>query len=210
MTAAQHECTQERFLEDVRDHQLKIIKDDGVHRHIQFKKSDSCTHWFDLITWPGHLCISGDCGTCVFSRTHDMFGFFRSKTGTMLINPHYWGEKLDSISRFGGFRRFDQEKFKNRVKEHFEDYMVARIQDESLKSELWKEIEDEVLYNSDEEHRAYQSVNDFRYEIGDHTFEFSDFFDGGGTENYSVQFIWNLYAIVWGIMKYDEAKNASK
>mgnify|MGYP003387158163 FL=1 len=206
----QHECTQERFLEEVNGHLMTIIKDDGVHRHIQFKKEDSCTCWFNIITWPGTLCISGDCGTYVFSRTNDMFGFFRSKNRDILINPHYWGEKLESVSRFGGFLRFDQERFKNRVREHFEDYMVARIQDESLKSELWKEIEDEVLYHSDEEHRAYQSVNDFRYMIGDHAFEFSDFFDGGGTENYSVQFIWNLYAIVWGIMKYDEAKNASK
>ncbi len=204
-----HECTEEQFLNDVKNHQISIEKDDGVHRHIMFKQSDRCTYWFDLITWPGYLCISGDCGTYVFSRTNDMFRFFRSENGKLSINPRYWGEKLNSISRFGGFLKFDQEEFENLVKEHFESYMVTRINDESQKGELWKEIEDEVLYNSDEEHRAYQAVNDFSYEIGEHTFEFSDFFDGGGTENYSQQFIWNLYAIVWGIMKYDEAKKCS-
>ena len=72
-----HECTEQRFLDDVKNHQISIIKDDGLHRFIRFKRPDSTSYWFDLITWPEFLCISGDCGTYVFSRTEDMFKFFR-------------------------------------------------------------------------------------------------------------------------------------
>ena len=35
---------------------------------------------------------------------------------------------------------------------------------------------------------------------------FTDFFDGGGTTRYNFHYLWCLYAIVWGIQKYDEAK----
>ena len=94
-----HECTEQMFLDDVKNHQISIIKDDGLHRFIRFKRPDSTSYWFDLITWPGFLCISGDCGTYVFSRTEDMFDFFKMRDGDfnkkkdrlLNINPRYWG-----------------------------------------------------------------------------------------------------------------------
>ena len=213
MTAAQHECTQELFLEDVKDHQISIEKDDGVHRFVRFRRANGSPYWFDLITWPGHLCISGDCGTYVFSREHDMFGFFKmddndfnKKKGVLLnINPHYWGEKLKSICTNAGYVKFDSNIFEERVKNHFEDVMCDDLGDEE-KEKFWSAIKEDVLYHKDDEHRAYDAVHSFEYEgIG-----FTDFFDSGGTEEYTFHYIWNLYAIVWGIMKYDEAKNASK
>ena len=58
--------TEQEFLNDVRGHAMTILRDDGVHRHLRFKKPGSGTYWFDLITWPGTLCIDGDMGTYVF------------------------------------------------------------------------------------------------------------------------------------------------
>lgn len=205
----QHECTQERFLDDVKDHQISIEKDDGVHRFVRFRRANGSPYWFDLITWPGHLCISGDCGTYVFSREHDMFGFFsmddgdfNKKKGVLLnINPGYWGEKLQSIGTNAGYRKFDKDAFESRVKEHFENYMIDDLDDEE-KNALWDAIKDDVIYHADDEHAAYDAVHTFDYEGT----RFVDFFDGGGTEKYTFHFIWNLYAIVWGIMKYDETK----
>ena len=211
----QHECTQERFLDDVKDHQISIEKDDGVHRFVRFRRANGSPYWFDLITWPGNLCISGDCGTYVFSRIHDMFEFFRMDDGDfnkrkdviLNINPHYWGEKLQSIGTNAGYREFDEDGFTERVRHHFEDCMAPDIEDEEIKGELWAAINSEVLSKaSDGEIHAYAAVSNFDYE----GIEFEDFFDSGGTEKYTFHYIWCLYAIVWGIMKYDEAKNASK
>ena len=76
-------CTEARFLGDVDWHVMTVLRDDGVHRHIRLKRPDSGSYWFDLITWPGTLCIDGDCGTYVFRRLEDMFQFFRTVAPTL-------------------------------------------------------------------------------------------------------------------------------
>lgn len=86
-------CTEERFLRDVAKHEMTVIRDDGVHRHIRFKQPDSGMMFFDLITWPGFLCYCGDMGTYVFQRTQDMFGFFRKNGRLDGIDRRYWPKR---------------------------------------------------------------------------------------------------------------------
>ncbi|MDV6347518.1 hypothetical protein R2083_08320 [Nitrosomonas sp. Is35] len=208
----QYKCTEEEFLLEVTEHGIKIVRDDDIHRHVVFKNPGSSIYWFELITWPGTLCINGDCGTYVFSRLNDMFQFFRQKNGddSLLINPSYWGEKLQAVDRCSGFMEFDENSFRERVREHFDSFVESNPElDPELnnhRDELWVAIADDVLYHSSNEHEAYQAVNDFNHEIGDSVFEFTDFFDGGGTETYTARYLWCLYAIVWGIRQYDLTK----
>lgn len=202
-----HDCTEERFLRDIKNHSMKVIKDDGVHRHLSFTNNGSSCYRFDLITWPGSLCYTGDMGTYVFSRTADMFTFFRmpendfnrNPNKKLNINPYYWGEKLQSIGTNAGYEEFDEDNFKERVRQHYDSHIEDSPDDDG---ELWREIEYDVLvYSADGECRAYAAVNDFQSEGG---FDFQDFFDGGGTDKYTFRYIWCLYAIVWGIQQYDE------
>lgn len=72
------DITEETFLADVAAHQIHVLRDDGVHRHIRFKRPGTYCMQFDLITWPGYLCYTGDMGTYVFNRLEDMFEFFRT------------------------------------------------------------------------------------------------------------------------------------
>lgn len=205
-----YRCTEEEFLREVTQHGIEIIHDNGIHRHIVFRNPESSNCWFELITWPGTLCINGDCGSYVFSRLSDMFGFFREPDiqRGLAINPHYWGEKLQSVDRLSGFVEFDSNAFRERVKEHFDSFIESHGEiDDVSKDGLWNEIKDEVLYYSDSEHEAYRSAHDFSHEIGDSTFRFQDFLDGGGTETYTARYLWCLYAIVWGIRQYDLAKD---
>ena len=197
-------CTEEEFLREVTAHQINIASDIGFNRHIIFKNPDSSNCWFELITWPGTLCINGDCGTYVFSRLDDMFCFFRQRNGddSLLINPHYWGEKLQAVDRFSGFMEFDENSFKERVKEHFDSFVESHPELDEHNA-LWEEIENDVLFHSDNEHEAYRAVSDFHHETEGSFFEFTDFFDGGGTETYTARYLWCLYAIVWGIRQYD-------
>lgn len=124
-------CTQEQFLKDVATHEMHILHEDGVYRHIRFKRPGTgCMH-FDLITYPGYLVYSGDIGCYVFSRLDDMFEFFRSerkyKTGDGLkINLGYWSEKLQATDSNGsspgdGAIEYSECLFRQRVKEAFDD-----------------------------------------------------------------------------------------
>ncbi len=197
-------CTEERFLTDIRHHEMNIIKDKATYRHIKFSKPNSNTYWFDLLTWPGYLCISGDCGTYVFSRTHDMFEFFRAPTSERLhINPCYWGEKLQSIGTNAGYKEFDEDEFKERVTEHFNDWKESEEPNPERAGDVWENITWQVLSRTDEgEHSAYQAVQDFSH----WGFQFEGFFDEGSTERHTFSYIWCLYAIAWGIKQYDATK----
>jgi hypothetical protein len=197
---------QEQFDANVAEHSMEVVRDDGVHRFIRFRRKESSTYWFDLITWPGQLCISGDMGTYVFSRVQDMFKFFRGES----INPAYWGEKLQSIANHGGYREFDEDTFKERVWDFFEQYWEDTDFPDARET-CRKDIQDELdTIDFSSEHEAYNWVfrYDFRYGTK-HRFQFQDFFDGGGTERYSFSYIWCLRAIVRGIQQYDSEKGKS-
>ncbi len=84
--------SKERFERETIDHELTILHDDGLYRHVRCARPGSGIHRFELITWPGHLTISGDVDTALtFRRADDMFQFFR---GAGDINPGYWAEKI--------------------------------------------------------------------------------------------------------------------
>lgn len=67
-----------------------MLHEDGIYRHIRFRQPGTMCMHFDLITWPGYLCYTGDMGTYVFTRLADMFEFFRTdltyapRTGRLL------------------------------------------------------------------------------------------------------------------------------
>jgi len=195
-------ATEERFLDDVKDHVMTIIRDDGVNRHIKFEKPDSMDMAFEVITWEGKLCISGDCGTYVFERIKDMFAFFRTNTAKagLYVNKGYWAEKCISRSTRGDIESFVHDKFKDRIKRYFDEYFDL---DEGDHSDCWECIEEQVLCYPDDESLSIGAANSF--EFGD--FRFVDIWDGSYTD-YTFRFVWNCYAIAWAIKKYDEFKSA--
>jgi hypothetical protein len=210
------ECDQQRFERDTATHQMTIRRDDGVDRHLSFRQQDgSSSYWFEILTWPGVLCIRGDCGTYVFSRLTDMFEFFRTDDrgdpAKLYINTGYWCEKLQAVDcngyGEGKAREFDAEKFAARVKERFNDYFESHEILDDTRAHLWGEIEDEVLYHShDGEIRAFDKMMEFRNEQFPRLFE--DCWEWNCKE-YTFHFLWNLYAIAWAIRQYDAAKIVS-
>lgn len=196
MTYKDYDCTQEVFLDDVKNLSIRIMRDDGFNRHISFTNNGSSVYRFDLVTWPGFLCIAGDCGTYVFRRVEDMFTFFRGKE----INQEYWGGKLESIDRTGGYKEFVDHLFVEAVKEDFEQW---EFESEKQKQKVWGDLESEVLTRLEEgEHPARQAASDY---ISDYNHEFTDFWEHSLTE-YTFHYTWCLRAIVHGIKLYDEEK----
>ena len=196
-------CTEEMFLSDVKNHTVEILKDDGVYRHVKFSNNGSSVYRFDLHTWPGELCITGDCGTYVFRRIYDMFEFFRTDNSNnrLNINPDYWGEKLLSIGTNAGYEEFSAETFIKCVKEEIDNFFDDE-EDDTLKKECWALVNDELMY-CEYEFEYYQSINMF----SDDRFPglFDEFWEYN-TKEYTFSYLWCLYAIVWGIDQYDKVK----
>lgn len=182
-----------RFVKDIAQHVQTTIRDDGVERHIRFRRPGTVVYGFDLITWPGHLCYTGDMGTYVFSRIQDMFDFFRGDR----INPGYWQEKALAVDRTRGIKKFDPDRFREQVWEWMEEASVAdrdRLDDEVLRCA------------SDGAEAAYRAAMDFTTEDGRHPMQ--DFWEADCTE-WDHGFLWACHAIQWGIARYDEARKGT-
>jgi hypothetical protein len=193
--------TTESFPKDVEKHQMTVLLDQGVHRHIRFEKPGSSNMWFALTTWPEYLTISGDMGTWSFSHVEDMFDFFRSRPGQFYINPQYWEEKLQ-VGRYDGrshARVFDPDKFKSEIFEQLSRHYDLEGDDlERVKLEL----EDEVF--CDDQSETIRAAKEFYLDLDSgERFEL-DSYELPDGEVYSYHFLWCLYAIVWGIQQWDE------
>ena len=205
--------TEKDFLGDVAEHAMTVIRDDELHRHIRFRKPGTLCMSFDLITWPGHLCYTGDMGTYVFQRLEDMFQFFReyrvysnSRGNTRLaINPSYWGEKLESIDRADGYKNWSMERFQEAVKDCFDSFTEG-WEDTEKSADLWEQIEQDVL-RAEDQYEAVEAIRSFTTTITDRDV-FRDFWEHTFDE-YSYRFIWCCYALAWGIKQYDAMKMAS-
>ena len=196
-----------RFVRDVSNHQLEIIRDDGLYRHLRFKRPGTSAYYFDIITWPGYLVVTGDMGTWTFSRITDMIDFFGGARESFDINPGYWSEKFESGA--GGSRydspcfEFDDEDFQKSLNEWLACY-IAECEDEHDR-EIAKDAVSELI---SEEYRnawmAGQAVNDavFPNDVSNW-----DILDGmGSLQKHSHHYVWICYAIVWGIERYNNQK----
>jgi hypothetical protein len=190
------EPTQESFMKDVEQHQMTIVRDDGTHRHMIFAKPGTYCQRFELITWPGHLCYSGDMGTFVFRRLEDMFAFFRDDrpdNGKLRINLGYWAEKLEAADRCDAAQCWSEDKFRAVIESYLDN------DGDPVSTELREAVEEEVLSSlGDGEHEAYRAASQFEHE----GFRFNDLWDHD-FKAYTYRFIWCCYALAWGIKQYD-------
>ena len=178
---SKYEMTQDNFNEDVKDHKLEVICDQGVCRTLKCSKGGSFHYGFYVTTWPGYLCISGDMGSWVFSRLPDMFEFFRGDK----INVDYWAEKLQNGAN--GHRQSGME-FDRDV---FVEGILSRY-----------------TFEDKDEHRRELECLEFDHEIADYAISHMDM-DGCDlpeSKEFVPQLIWCMYAIQWAIKQYNAAK----
>jgi len=200
----------ENFIKDVEEHKLKIIKDDGVYRHLLFKNQKRGAYWTEIITSPNLLTINGDMGTYVFSRLNDMFEFFRNDE--LKINYHYWTEKL-KVNR-ESYKYFDIELYKENIIKYIEEYFEESIDnvDKEFYNDYLKNIieaEDEIdamnkireFYIYSEDVILKKLPDSYKY------FNFDDFKeDWGNCYRPDYRYVWNLFCIVKIIQEYEKIK----
>lgn len=204
------ELTPEVFLKDVAEHEMTVLLDQGLYRHLMFQaKKNSWNHWFEIVTYPNKLVLSGDMGTWVFSRVEDMLTFFRSDE--MRINLSYWSEKLQNGTSGGrdDAKEYDGDYYKQNILDHLDGYDL----EPEKKSKVIEEL------NSLDFHDQYEiisQIRDFEVDLEDdgdydyrsprkkrETFSFQDVWEIG-MKTYSLRFVWCCYAIVWGIQQWDK------
>lgn len=189
------EPDEQRFLNEVANHEMTVLIDNGTHRHIRFRRPGTSCMGFDLVTWPGYLAVSGDMGDFMFTRLPDMFEFFRDpqfNVGQPLhINPQYWAQKC----RAGKTEEYSADRFKEAIS--------YRLDEMEASPELRQEVEENVLpAGHDGEYAAHLAARDFEH---DGRQVFPDFWEWRLREH-TYHFIWICYAIAWGIRHYDSAK----
>jgi DNA adenine methylase len=83
-----------RFACETAEHEMTILHDDGLYRHVRFANPRHSCYWFDLITVPGALIFQGDGDSFVFRCVEDMYAFFRASAWQGTPNIGYWAEKV--------------------------------------------------------------------------------------------------------------------
>lgn len=184
------------FEVDVAGHVMTVESEDGIHRCIRFGKPDSNMMSFRLITYPGGLTYTGDMGTYVFERTHDMFRFFRGRR----INPDYWVQKCEA----GEVREPSIKSMLDTIGLYVNEFAESYDLDEEAEAALLDEVRDDSVVNSIDAFIEWASS--YRLDVdtphGVETFDLPDIWEHTLTE-YTYRFIWCLHAIVWGISVYD-------
>jgi hypothetical protein len=148
-----------RFASDTAAHEMVVLHDDGLYRHLAFREPSHGFYWFELITTPDQLVFSGDGNSYVFRRDEDMFRFFRSgiwRDGTRHINPGYWSEKLTSGREAA--TAYSEKLFAEEVAE-----ALAAVEDDYPGvTAAWAEhVESE--FNCEYEEEARRALSEFRF-----------------------------------------------
>lgn len=181
-----------QFAGNTAEHELTILHDDGVYRHIRMAKPDTGIYRYDLITWPGHLAISGDLDSYVFARIDDMFAFFRGQA----VNPQYWGEKVkDDPKRT---ESYSEDMFKQLVSERLAELDDADFDDaqRAARDELLERVKGGDAYHEQDARDILADAE--KAGVLSDTWEWS-------LSDWDWHFLYCLNAIVAGIAAYDAA-----
>lgn len=181
------------FLKVVKDHTMHVKHDNGNYRHLIFSKDKDSVGWFEILTWNDCLLINGDYGTFCFSRTEDMFRFFRNEK--LEINPGYWGEKLVSVSNYGAKGSIFDFDFELAKKE-LDGYLNENFDNKKERQRIKRELKECLEYKETQE--------EFCSVLNEYDIHFDDYIAYKFGQKYNFHYIFCLYSIVWAIQQYDK------
>jgi hypothetical protein len=189
------EQTQARFVEETSKHQLTVLRDDGLYRHLRCQRPETWCYGFNVVTWPGYLAIVGDMGDYVFSRIPDMFEFFENSRGE--INPSYWAEKLQAPPEDQA-TVYSVDLYRARALEWLKDTTEDLERDQAER--LTAAVNDDLLAMPPLTHdEAIRRLIDFEC-AGTRICEPYEW----RLKEFDSKFLWCCHAIVWAIGKYRE------
>jgi hypothetical protein len=185
----------DRFRSDTAEHQLTVVRDDGLYRHLRFSRPDSWFYGFDVVTWPGYLAFVGDMGDLLFSREQDMVAFFEKMEGQP--DPRYLAEKLKGPGGTNRVLRYSPDLLRDCLRE-----WVCEVTEDGGRHDLWVAVKEQIL---DCEEAA--SVDAALFLVRD--FRHGDLYIEGWEEwdlwVYDEHFLWACWAILRVVSEYRAA-----
>lgn len=173
--------------ERLANHTIEVLRDDGMYRHFRCRNHGSSIDGFDVVTWPGSLCYTGDMGNYLFQRTEDMIAFMRRSC----MSFDYAAEKCVAFDR-DGVREFRREVFDEHLADLAEE-MKATVEDDDAADQLAAmEEKIEEIQTAYEEYGAPHDGLRAMYESG--------LYDGCDTpscESFTYRFLFCCHAIKW-------------
>ncbi len=175
---------------DLSRHQISVMHQDGLYRHYRCKQPGSWCMGFDVVTWPGSLCFTGDMGEYLFQRTDDMIAFMRGSC----MSYSYAAEKC--VAHKSPLKEWDEDLFRealNEITKDFKDHDGKIVQVVRGKHET-RQVAD-LIEEIERAYREYDSPEDAKkamYESG-----LWDGCDLPSCETWTFHFLWCLYAIKW-------------
>jgi hypothetical protein len=137
---------------------MRVSREDGVYRHIDFAAPKSMNH-LTLVTWPYNLLVAGSHGSFHFERfgkdTEDMFAWLRGSRP----NPESWASKL--INGRDSVEEYDR----SRMVAAINDCVAEAVEDDWAPEGLRAAVDEEVLGSHllDTKDTAFQLVSEFEH-----------------------------------------------
>ena len=187
----------EQFARETKDFQLEILRDDGLYRHLSYRRPETGIGRFEIATWPGYLHIDGDWGGFTFARLADMFAFFRMRSYG--INPDYWQEKItDGRERA---KEYSRDLLERRIWEDVRHEYEIRCAPKGLAKAVQEDLIEYLSECLDSQDDAWRAVDNFHHG----RFRFHDVCEWN-LATYDHHFLMSCHAIVAIIAAYDAAK----
>lgn len=168
---------EKRFLEDIKNHEIKIQINQGLHKTIKSTYHGKTWHnWFYVVGSPGSIYIYGDNGSLAMERVEDMFSFIKQNQ-----NDHNY--LLSKVPQDFKTKVYNSELVDKFI-DNLEEYMNPSAA-KSIKPKLR-----ELDYSLDSS------------EICRFLFYKHGFIDFPSFEEYSFSTLWNFCAIKWTVNQY--------
>lgn len=192
--------TAEAAAKDIAGHELTVIHDAGLHKHLLYRNPASSEFWFTITTAPGTLTVHGDMGTYVFARETDMISWFLGSSWRGEPNVDYWAEKCAST----GGRRGLKEYSETALRQCIESALRDEIECEGLtvgEAAVLRHDATEFLHGYDlSDPPAYVELG--RFTSGGRR-PFSGSYEWDPYE-YTYQYVWTAHTLLAALQAYRE------
>lgn len=190
----------DQFKEDTKGHALRVVKDDGVYRHIMMRgePEEENVHWFDIATWPCFLSITSDMGNYLFTGGREAINHFRGG-----FNPDVWVEKLAASDVTREFSVYSPEAFEEALREEFDLWDITETC-VGGRDRIWEDIREEVLASAQENREdALEAAAAFISDTGN---RFTNNLLRQEFSLLSYSCLWCCMAVAFTVARYDDYK----
>lgn len=198
------------FKEDIAEHKLYVIKEDGEYLHLRAHNGTSNGH-FEVITSPNYLFFVGDMGDYIFHTRGAVLDQIRAYNRGV----DWFAEKLQTPSKIGVSTEYSSKKFTRFVTEYTFRWMRDNRDETSkeIRRRIWSSVKAEVLIDAEDEEMAMESIDEFHFKMYglESWFEFSfRDWEEESFKDYTSHFVWATKALKWAVENLDAARKEFK